>query len=428
MFRSFFLAGFEGSTGYNRHGDWFDQVAATGHDRTLDADYRDVAALGIHAARETIRWPLVDQGHGRYDFSTVEPFIAAARRHRLDVIWDLFHYGYPQDIDLLSEAFPARFADYCYAVGRHVAARTFGPCFFTPINEPSFMAFAGGDQALFAPHLRDRGWDLKVALCRAAIAGIEALWSACPQARIVNVDPLCRVASRPDDAAHAAAARHFNESIVFESWDMLAGRLLPELGGSRAHLDVIGINYYWTNQWELGHPPLADGRIPPLAVGDPRRVAVRDLVRAVFDRYGGELMIAETAHIGDQRAPWLLEVAGACEALLLEGVPLHGLCLYPILGMPEWHAPDVWTPMGLWDPICEREPHEGRLICQPMLTALESVRHVDDLYRALAPGRETASLSRQRERRRTARRLAARGGWPRVRRLDGDHAAPDGRR
>ena len=26
MFRSFFLAGFEGSTGYNRHGQWFDQV------------------------------------------------------------------------------------------------------------------------------------------------------------------------------------------------------------------------------------------------------------------------------------------------------------------------------------------------------------------------------------------------------------------
>ena len=31
MFRSFFLAGFEGSTGYNRHGEWFDQVTATGH-------------------------------------------------------------------------------------------------------------------------------------------------------------------------------------------------------------------------------------------------------------------------------------------------------------------------------------------------------------------------------------------------------------
>ena len=37
MFRSFFLAGFEGSTGYNRHGDWFDQVAATGLERAARA-------------------------------------------------------------------------------------------------------------------------------------------------------------------------------------------------------------------------------------------------------------------------------------------------------------------------------------------------------------------------------------------------------
>src|SRR4051812_22155159 len=99
MFRSFFLAGFEGSTGYNRHGQWFDQVVATGHERTLDEDYRNIADLGLHAARETVRWPLVDQGDGRYDFSTVEPFIGAANRHQIDIIWDLFHYGYPAHLD-----------------------------------------------------------------------------------------------------------------------------------------------------------------------------------------------------------------------------------------------------------------------------------------------------------------------------------------
>src|SRR5215208_4762878 len=102
MFRSFFLAGFEGSTGYNRHGDWFDQLAATGHDRTVQQDYRDVAALGIHAARETVRWPLVDLGRGRYDFTSVAPFVEAAKRAHVDIIWDLFHYGYPRDVDLLS--------------------------------------------------------------------------------------------------------------------------------------------------------------------------------------------------------------------------------------------------------------------------------------------------------------------------------------
>ena len=64
MFRSFFLAGFEGSTGYNRHGQWFDQVVATGHDKTVDHDYQNLAELGIRGARETIRWAIEPIGHG----------------------------------------------------------------------------------------------------------------------------------------------------------------------------------------------------------------------------------------------------------------------------------------------------------------------------------------------------------------------------
>ena len=52
MFASFFLAGFEGSTGFNRNGQWFDQVVATGHQARADADYADIAAAGLRAARE----------------------------------------------------------------------------------------------------------------------------------------------------------------------------------------------------------------------------------------------------------------------------------------------------------------------------------------------------------------------------------------
>ncbi|PVE23728.1 glycoside hydrolase [Microvirga sp. KLBC 81] len=396
MFRSFFLAGFEGSTGYNRHGQWFDQIVATGHDKTVDEDYRQLADLGLHGARETIRWPLVDLGDGRYDFSTVEPFVEAARRHEVEVIWDLFHYGYPQGLDLWSEEFPKRFADYCYAVGRYIGVRTDGTCAFTPVNEPSFMAYAGGEKGLFAPHVTGRGWDLKVTLTRAAIEGINALWAACPGARMINVDPLCRVASPVDRPDLEEEARDFNERLVFQSWDMLCGRLLPELGGSREHLDVVGINYYWTNQWEWGGPPREDGVIPPLTDDDPRRWSLSNLVRSVWDRYGGEVMITETSHIGDHRSQWLHEVAQEAEVLLREGVPLRGVCLYPILGMPEWHDPDTWTPMGLWDPVCHCDPCGKRLICGPMLEALRSVRHVDELHHALlAASNRAKPISRQ---------------------------------
>ena len=65
MFRSFYLAGFECATGYNMHGEWIDQIAATQHDRHVSEDYARLAEVDIHAVREAIRWPLVDKGCGR---------------------------------------------------------------------------------------------------------------------------------------------------------------------------------------------------------------------------------------------------------------------------------------------------------------------------------------------------------------------------
>jgi beta-glucosidase/6-phospho-beta-glucosidase/beta-galactosidase len=369
MFRSFFFAGFECATGYNALGEWIDQVAATHHDQCADEDYRRLCEVGIYAAREAIRWPLVDM-RGRYDFSSVQPFLQASQRYGIDVIWDLFHYGFPADIDLFSEAFPKRFADYCHAAAKFICANSGGPCYFTPVNEPSFFAWAAGDVGRFAPHCKGRGFDLKIALARAGIAGIEAIWAAVPHARIVNVDPLCHVVPADQRPETLEAVEHFNHRAVFESWDMLAGRLLPELGGSRKHLDIVGINYYWTNQWVLGRDEC------PLPDEDPRRASLRDLVRGVYERYGGDLLITETAHVDDMRPRWLAHVAEESEALFEAGVPLRGVCLYPILGMPEWHDQQQWTLMGLWD-VARGKGKKGRKLCVPMLEALQQAQRLD---------------------------------------------------
>ena len=373
MFRSFYLAGFECATGYNMHGEWIDQIAATEHDLHCDADYARLDEVGIHAVREAIRWPLVDRG-GTYDFSSVEPFLAAAERHQFDVIWDLFHYGYPDDLDLFSDAFAARFAEYCRAVARYIRTHASRPCFFTPINEPSYFAWAGGEVGRFAPHMKGRGFDLKVALARAAIRGGQAIREECPGARIVNVDPICRVvAADPTNAAQVEHMRLFNEEWVFQFWDMVSGRMLPELGGSPSSLDIVGLNYYWTNQWELGCESA------PLADTDPRRVSLASLVRATWERYRTEIVITETSALGEARAPWIHELSVMAEDLVEDGVALRGVCLYPILGMPEWHARDQWTRMGLWDLEREQDVLQ-RKACEPMLQAL---RRAQDRQRSV---------------------------------------------
>jgi beta-glucosidase/6-phospho-beta-glucosidase/beta-galactosidase len=369
LFESFFFAGFEGTMAINVHGQWIDQITATAHDRHADEDYRRLREVGLFAARDSIRWPRVDQ-RGRCDFSSARPLVEASRRHGIAVIWDLFHYGYPSDLDPFTDEFVKRFAGYCYEAALFIRAHQDGPYYFTPVNEPSFLAWAGGEVARFAPHRRGIGPELKVALVRAAIAGINAIHAAVPNARIVNVDPICRVVAPRDANVPHGDAMDFNRRAVFEAWDMLSGRLYPELGGSRDHLDIVGVNYYWTNQWEIGHEQ------QPLALDDPRRVSLATLLRRVWKRYGGELLLTETAHADDMRPIWLTRVAEQCEQLLNEGVPLRGACLYPILGMPEWHEPATWTRMGLWDlhpaaDTYERRPYE------PMLHALREAQRLD---------------------------------------------------
>jgi hypothetical protein len=191
-----------------------------------------------------------------------------------------------------------------------------------------------------------------------------------PGARIVNVDPLCHVVPPESNPELQADADWFNEHAVFESWDMLSGSLMPELGGSRAHLDIVGINYYWTNQWVLGRDEF------PLPEDHPQRISLYDLITQVHRRYGGDILITETAHVDDMRPRWLNYITDQVESLLTDDVPLRGVCLYPILGMPEWHDQSRWTQMGLWDLAACDHGLERRL-CQPMLQALKKAQRME---------------------------------------------------
>lgn len=379
MFRSFFIAGFESTTTRNVRGQWIDQIAATEHDLRADEDYQLLREAGLLAAREAVRWPVVDR-KGSLDFSSVEPFLRASERHGIDVIWDLFHYGYPEDLDPFSDAFVERFATYCRAAAALIQSRTAGTCYFTPVNEPSFFAWAGGAAGRFSPHCRDRAPDLKVALARAAIAGINAIWDAAPGSRIINADPICHIVPPGDHEGSHEGADAFNHHVVFESLDMIGGRILPELGGSREHLDIVGINYYWTNQWEIGREELE------LPANDPRRVPLSELMWRVWRRYGGDLLVTETSHVGAMRADWLRCVTDECILALQGNLPLRGVCLYPILGMPEWHDRRQWTRMGLWD-LVRRGERLAPEVYPPMLDALRESRQRietmdDDLLQA----------------------------------------------
>jgi hypothetical protein len=84
-----------------------------------------------------------------------------------------------------------------------------------------------------------------------------------------------------------------------------------------------------------------------LRPGDPHYRPLRELLGDVAARLQRPLLIAETGAEGADRAPWFRYVADEALAALRAGLPLEGLCLYPILDYPGW-SNDRHCPTGLY--------------------------------------------------------------------------------
>jgi beta-glucosidase/6-phospho-beta-glucosidase/beta-galactosidase len=371
-FRSFWMAGFESSCQINGNGIRLDLIAATQHDQQIDEDYARIRELGIKTAREGMRWHLIDRGR-RMDFSCVLPMLQAADRHGIQVLWNLCHYGWPEDVNLYSAGFVERFARYCGAVARLISDHSDAVPVYVPINEISFFAWAAGEVGYIHPHDRGRGHEIKRQLVRAAIAGMEAIWEIDPRARMIHVDPLIHVIpplGRPDLARAAADQR----ARQFEAWDMLAGGLEAQLGGHPRYLDMIGVNFYHANEWEYPDRRLRWEDTPR----DRRWVPLRYLLSEVYDRYGRPMILSETSHFGAGRGRWIREVGDEVQRAREMGVPMEGVCIYPIIDRPDWDDPRLWHNSGLWDLRLVEGDRLERVLCE---------EYVGELRRAMATGR-----------------------------------------
>jgi beta-glucosidase/6-phospho-beta-glucosidase/beta-galactosidase len=345
IFPTFFLSGFECSTFLWKDGRRRDLVAETRHREHAHEDYRILKDLGIAVAREGIPWPLVDRAEG-YDFRLLEPVIDAMRETKITPVWDLCHYGYPDDLDPFTEHFSTRFANYCRAAAGHVCGLLPGPCFFTPINEITFFSFCGGEWGWVAPYrtTREDRKAFRVALCKAAIAGVKAIREVAPHARMIHVDPLVQVVAPPDRPDQRAAADYETFVDTFMAWDILYGKEHPELGGAPDILDIVGANNYSFGQMEYRehgpHQALDPGRegILPLC----------SLLQRVWERYRRPMVIGETSGMNQGRPDWLRDVMNEAMAAVNEGMDLHGICLFPGVDMPDWHT-GQWLHNGICD-------------------------------------------------------------------------------
>lgn len=327
MENSFFWAGFECSTQRRSDGVRLDLTASTGHDRQPLRDYELARQAGLGICRDGLRWFRIDQGGGRYDWSSADPMIEAAARAGVTVAWDLCHFGWPDDLDIWSDDFSRRLADFAVAASERIARCSGKPAWLCPINEISYFAWAAGDADLMAPGLQQNSYQLKKQLVRAAIAAAKALRSASPLTRFLWAEPaICVHPAGLDDHA-TAQARNFH-AAQFQAYDMLMGRLHPELGGADWIAPFIGINYYPYNQWVYGGAALNRH--------DPQYRPLSTVLLEYHDRYRRPIVLTETGAEGIDRVSWLRYVAEEIRAAQALGVQIDAACLYPITDYPAW--------------------------------------------------------------------------------------------
>jgi hypothetical protein len=367
IFPTFFLSGFECSTFDWKDVGRRDLCDETRHREHADEDYAMLRPLGIAVAREGIPWPLVDTGDG-YDFSSIEPFLSAQRRHQILPIWDLCHYGYPDGLDPFSDEFSRRFADYARAAAEHVKQhQEQGPYFFTPMNEITFFGYMGAEWAWAAPFGKDRETRRRftLALCKADIAGVLAIREVLSDARMVHIDPLILVVPPRDRADFADEAWRETYDDAFLAFDVIAGTRFAELGGAPETLDIAGFNNYSFGQMEYR----PDGPHAPLEPGDPRIRPLCDLIEEGWRRYKRPVIVAETSGMEGGRDDWLNDVVRESLAAVNRGVDLHGVCLFPAVDMPDWHTGE-WLHNGIAD--LERLPG-GALMRKPFVPYVEAL-------------------------------------------------------
>jgi len=149
------------------------------------------------------------------------------------------------------------------------------------------------------------------------------------------------------------------------------------------------VNYYVDNQWI--YPGNVDSSTT-IGPAHPRYRPVWDMLREVHERYRRPLFLAETGIENEARPLWLRYICQEARAALREGVPLEGICLYPILNHPGWED-DRHCHNGLWDYADESGE---RQICAPYAEELrlqqalfEQMRRGEPLppaeYAAIAP-------------------------------------------
>ena len=367
-FESFWMAGFECTDKLNCFGNRVDFLSVTGHLDKLDEDYNNIGQMGFKTVREGIRWSIVEKSPYQYDWIAVEKILRFAKRHTIQVLWDICHFGFPVDLSPMHPTFSKRFAELCRAFVRFY--RTINPeetLVVIPFNEVSFLAWLGGQVGGTSPFCIHYGVEVKYRLMRAFIEGVEAIKQEDSNTRIMLTEPLVNMVPPLNATKKEIEFASVSNESQFEVFEILSGRMYPELRGKPEYVDIIGCNYYYNNQWMAGTTDF----LPWVnAEGDPRIIPLHMLIENLYKRYKRPIVISETSHPKEDRPQWMTMIAEQCKIVLEKNIPLWGICWYPVVDRPDWDYPQLpWHNAGLWD-IIPDDKNLTRVLHEPTANAM----------------------------------------------------------
>lgn len=336
-----------------------DQYRASGHLERLDADLADVGGLGVKVWRYGMPWRLTEPEPGVYDWTLWDRALGACRRHGLDPVIDLCHFGLPDHHGgFCDTTWVDDFARYVDAF----LARYPEPRWFTPVNEPGITAMFSSLLGMWNDRLASED-DYFVALGNVALANLEAL------ARIradrdgwwIGSEGFgCDLADADDEAGIRAAtrARDLQQAV----WDLHLG--LAPRGGAARLTDVVADSIQSRIEALVGVVPpdriIAGHDIYPVSVtvhgtraGRPLSIADRvrayeDEATAWHERYQVPFWVSETSNLGlavDQGSEWLAALTTSLDTLAASGLPVRGICWYSRGDQYDWDTA-LMSPIG----------------------------------------------------------------------------------
>jgi len=317
-----------------------DLLDSTGHDRWTVQDLRRLRELRIGTVRTCARWPRIEVRPGVYDFRSVESHLDAAEETGTELLIDLLHFGWPDYLDIFSPAFLEGFSRFVSAFAKFIRPRIRTCTTIAPVNEISFFSWAGAEASCINPYEENRSHELKTLLVRAAIRASEILLNEIPGIRLLSPEPVIHIIGNPELAGDEEEAERYR-TAQFQAWDMISGRLAPELGGKLEYLDIIGTNFYPRNEWIHNSTTSLDR-------WDPNYRPFHLILQEIWKRYHRPMIVSETGTEDDDRAGWFTYVAEQVAIAHSLGIPVHGICLYPILNHPGWED-DRYCCNGLFD-------------------------------------------------------------------------------